>query len=218
MKQISKEILHELKEHIPFTISATLISIILIVGLLKLSSINSFVPFFDIFHPTHILFASIVSSAMFYSYKKKIFPSILVGVFISIIIGSISDVFFPYIGTSLFGIPTSFHLPAMEMPIIIWGIGIIGAVLGVIIKKTKFPHFLHVFISVFASLLYIFAYSNNFSLLNLFLILMITSISVVVPCCLGDIVLPLLFKGKSKIEEEKISGKFERKKREVSSQ
>jgi hypothetical protein len=196
--KIHKEILHELREHIPFTIAATLISMIAIVALLKINLINSFVPFFYIFHQAHILFASIVSSAMFYNYKKKVLLSILVGMLISVAIGSVSDVFFPYLGTSLFGIPASFHLPALEMPIIIWGIGLIGSVLGVVIKKTKFPHFFHVFISVFASLFYIFAYSTDFSLLNLLLILIITSISVVVPCCMGDIVLPLLFKGKNK--------------------
>jgi hypothetical protein len=196
--KIHKEILHELREHIPFTFAATLISVGLIFLVLKLNLITSFVPLFYTFHPLHILFSSIVSSAMFYNYNKKVLPSILIGVIISVAIGSISDVFFPYLGTSLFGIPTSFHLPALEMPIIIWGIGLIGSVLGVVIKKTKFPHFFHVFISVFASLFYIFAYSADFSLLNLLLILIITSISVVVPCCLGDIVLPLLFKGKNK--------------------
>ena len=194
--KLIKEIIHELKEHIPFTCAATLISIILILILLKLSSINLAVPFFYLFHPIHILFSAMVSSAIFYHYKKRILPSILIGIFISIIIGSISDVFFPYLGSLLFGISISFHLPELEMPLIILGVGILGAILGIWIKKTKYPHFLHVFISVFASLLYIFAYSTEFSFLNLFFILIITSISVVVPCCLGDIVLPLLFKEK----------------------
>jgi hypothetical protein len=211
-------LIKELKEHIPFTALATVISIIAILLLLKINSISSLVPFFYVFHPAHILFSAMVSSAMFYNYKKNIFLSILTGLFISIIVGSISDVLFPYLGSLLFGIPISFHLPAIEVPALILGAGLVGATLGAIIKKTKFPHFVHVFISVFASLLYIFAYSTNFSLINLVLILVIASIAVVIPCCLGDIVLPMIFQNKIKISHEhKFSRKFKRKKPEVSS-
>ncbi len=198
MKTKMDYLIKELKEHLPFTTLATVISMASILLLLKINSINSFVPFFYVFHPAHILFSAMVSSAMFYYYKKNILFSILTGLFISIIIGSISDVLFPYLGSSLLGIPISFHLPAIENPGLILGVGLIGATFGAIIKKTKFPHFIHVFISVFASLLYIFAYSTNFSWVSLILILIITSISVVIPCCLGDIVLPRLFQNKIK--------------------
>ncbi|MEK6913716.1 MAG: hypothetical protein AABW47_03540 [Nanoarchaeota archaeon] len=191
-----KNILHELKEHVPFTALATFVSIALAFLVIKTNIISSIVSIFYIFHPIHLFFSAIVSSALFYKYKKNIIFSILIGVFISIIIGSISDIFLPYLGSSLFGIPISFHLPAIENPLLIFGTSIFGAVIGITTKKTKFPHFLHVFISVFASLLYIFAYSTNFSLLNLFFILIITTISVVIPCCLGDIILPVLLKEK----------------------
>jgi hypothetical protein len=202
--KLHKEILHELKEHIPFTALATLTSIILIFFFLKLNLISSFIPLFYMFHPAHILFSAAVSSAMFYNYNKKILPSVLIGLIISVAIGSLSDIFFPYLGTSLLGIPISFHLPALEIPIVIWGIGLIGAGLGIIIKKTKFPHFLHVLISVFASLFYIFAYSANFSIINFLVILLIASISVVIPCCLGDIILPLLLRIKKTSNQKKI--------------
>jgi hypothetical protein len=191
-----KNILHELKEHIPFTALASIVSIALALLIIKINLINSIVSIFYIFHPIHLFFSAIVSTALFYKYKKNILLSILVGVFISVIIGSISDVFLPYVGSSIFGIPISFHLPAIENPLLIFGASIFGSILGIATKKTKFPHFLHVFISVFASLLYMFAYSTNFSLLNLFFILIITTISVVVPCCLGDIILPVLLKEK----------------------
>jgi hypothetical protein len=204
--KLHKEILHELKEHIPFTVAATLTSIILIFFIVKLNLISSFIPLFYIFHPAHVLFSAAVSSAMFYNYNKKIFPSILIGVIVSVAIGSLSDIFFPYLGTSLIGIPISFHLPALEIPVVIFGMGLIGAGLGVMIKKTKFPHFLHVLISVFASLFYVFAYSTNFLVINFLFILLIVSISVVIPCCLGDIVLPLLLRLKKIGHEQKKTG------------
>jgi len=198
----AKEIIHELEEHLPFTIAATVISMAFIIVSMRENWIKSMIPIFYLFHPAHIVLSALVSSAIFYNYKKKIFPSILVGVFISIIIGSISDVFFPYLGSLLFGVPISFHLPALEKPLIIFVAGLIGAVSGVVIKKTKLPHFLHVFISVFASLFYIFSYSRAFSFLNLVFILIITSISVVIPCCLGDFILPLLIKENLKIKKK----------------
>jgi hypothetical protein len=193
------EILEELKEHIPFTLAATLFSVIIMSFLLlKQNFISYAVSMFFIAHPLHILFSSIVSSAIFYNHTKKIIPAIIVSIFVSLFIGTLSDSILPYLGSLLFGIPISFHLPALENPILIFGASIVGASLGITIRKTKFPHFLHVFISVFASLLYIFAYSTNFSTLTLFLIFLITSVSVIIPCCLSDIVFPMIFQRRLK--------------------
>lgn len=196
MKKIIKQIFHELKEHIPFTALATLIAITISLIIIKTQIISSIVPIFYVFHPVHLFFSTTVSTAMLYSYNKKIIPAVLGGILVSLIIGSLSDIIFPYIGASLFQIPITFHLPELEIPIIIAVSVILGAGAGIILKKTKFPHFLHVFVSVFASLFYIFAYSSNWNFLNLLFIIIITSISVVIPCCLSDIVMPLLIKEK----------------------
>jgi hypothetical protein len=166
--------------------------------LIKENFISHAISLFYVFHPAHIFFSSIVSAAIFYKYKNKIFLALISSIIISVLIGSISDVIFPYFGSLLFRIPISFHLPAIESPLLIFGVALLGSVTGIIAKKTKFPHFFHVLISVFASLLYIFAYSTNFSFLTIFLIFIITSISVIIPCCLSDIVLPILFGGKKK--------------------
>jgi len=193
---MKSHLLHELKEHIPFTALASVISIVLVFLIIKINIIPSLASVFYIFHPIHLFFSAMVSTALFYKYKKNIPFSILIGVFISVVIGSVSDVFFPYLGSSLFQIPISFHLPAIENSLVIFSSAIFGSLLGIAIKKTKFPHFLHVFISIFASLFYIFAYSSDWNLLNLFFILVITTISVVIPCCLGDIILPILLQKK----------------------
>ena len=196
------EIIHELKEHVPFTATATLVAVIIAAFLLIKENLISYaVSLFYIFHPAHIFFSSIVSAAIFYNYKKNIFLALFSGVVISLIIGSLSDVIFPYLGSSLFKIPISFHLPTIENPLLILNIAFLGSITGVIIRRTKFPHFAHVLISVFASLLYIFAYSTNFSILTIFLIFIITSISVVIPCCLSDIVFPIIFQDKIKMKK-----------------
>lgn len=196
---MKQKIIEELKEHIPFTAGATAVAVLIAVFLLiKENLISNAVSLFYIFHPLHILFSSIVSAAIFYKYKNNIFYSIIVGVGISILIGSLSDIILPYIGISLFNIPISFNLPAIENPLLIVGVAIFGSAIGIVLKKTKFPHFIHVLISVFASLLYIFAYSTNFSLMMIILIFIITSISVVIPCCLSDIVFPLVIEKRIK--------------------
>ncbi|MDD5700126.1 MAG: hypothetical protein PHH00_02955 [Candidatus Nanoarchaeia archaeon] len=200
---MKSNILKELKEHIPFTIAATLVSVAIMSFLLIRENLIQYaISSFEIFHPAHILFSSLVSAAIFYNYKKKIFLSAISGVLIAVVIGSVSDVIFPYLGGLLFNIPISFHLPALESPALIFGVAILGSTAGIIIRKTKFPHFIHVLLSVFASLLYIFSYSTNFSLITLFFIFVITSISVVVPCCLGDIVFPLLLHNKLRKREK----------------
>ena len=196
---MKSEILHELKEHIPFTLTATSIAVIITaILLIKENLISHAISLFYIFHPVHIFFSSIVSAAIFYSYKKKIFLALISGIIIAVAIGSISDIIFPYLGSLLFNIPISFHLLVIESPFLILGAAFLGSTTGIIARKTKFPHFAHVLISVFASLLYIFAYSTNFSLLTIFLIFIITSISVVIPCCLSDIVFPIIFQDKLK--------------------
>jgi len=197
MKKMNYEIIKELKEHVPFTAAATAVAIIITAFLLiKNNLIPYAVSLFYIFHPLHVFFSSIVSAVIFYKYKKNIFLAIITGAVISILVGSLSDIIFPYIGSLLFNLPISFHLPSIESPLLIFSIAIFGSIVGIAWKTTKFPHFVHVLISVFASLLYIFAYSTNFSLLTIFLIFIITTISVVIPCCLSDIVLPILFKEK----------------------
>jgi hypothetical protein len=196
-----KNILNELKEHLPFTATATAIAIIFTTFLLiKNNLIIHASSLFYIFHPLHLFFSAIVSAAIFYKYRKNIFLSLITGICISILVGSISDVIFPYFGSLLFKIPISFHLPIIEKPAIMLAVALLGSSIGIIAKRTKLPHFLHVFISVFASLLYIFAYSTNFSILTIFLIFIITIISVVIPCCLSDIVFPILCNKKIKIK------------------
>lgn len=192
---MTNRILHELKEHLPFTAVATLIAMAIVaLGFLinKTSFISYTTSLFYIFHPAHIFFASIVSSAIYFRYKKNILAAIAVGFIISIVIGSISDVIFPYLGGIIFGLETSFHLPILEIPWLIILVSLSGCSLA-ILGFTKIPHFLHVFLSVFASLLYILAFSIPLNFLSLIIVFIITFISVVVPCCLGDIVFPLMF-------------------------
>ena len=190
--KIGKEIIHELKHHIPFTLLATLIAV---VASLFLFQINISKTIFEILHPLHIVASAIVTSALFYSYKKNFVYAVFVGVLGAIVVGSLSDVIFPYLGGLIFQFNPIFHFPLIEMPLIILGTAILGGLIGVATGLTKFPHFVHVFLSVFASLFYILAFSSSIGWFYFILAFIVVFISVIIPCCLSDIIFPFLFLG-----------------------
>ncbi len=196
MKFKTKELVHELKHHLPFTAFATIfaILIILIINFFLKKEISESA--FEIFHPLHVLVSAIATSAMFYKYKKNIFHSILVGIFGAVIIGTLSDVIFPYLGGSILNIKLSLHLPIISEYKIILTSAFIGAVLGILTKQTKTPHLIHVFLSVFASLTYLITFSQSSGILFLTKSFIIVFVAVVIPCCISDIVFPFFFLGK----------------------
>jgi len=186
-----KELTHELKHHIPFTALATIIAIIVVIFTQKQVSKN----LFNILHPLHIIASAIVTTAIFYKYKKNYLQAILVGITGAILIGSLSDIIFPWLGGNLLNLNTIFHLPLIEEPLVILVSALIGSFLGLATKLTRMPHFLHVFLSVFASLFYLIAFSTTLSTLYLIGAFFIVIVAVIIPCCISDIIFPFLFLG-----------------------
>ncbi len=188
MKKL-KVITLEIKNHIPFTLTATLIAVALIflTQKINLSSL------FFVIHPLHVFASAIVSSAIFYKYKKNFTQALIVGILSSILLGTISDIIFPYLGGIIFQLKTTFHLSLIEEPINIIGISILGGIIGIKTQYTKLPHLIHVFLSVFASLLYLIAFSTITTTLHFIIAFLIVFVAVLIPCCISDIILPLLF-------------------------
>jgi len=196
MKFKTKEFLHELKHHLPFTAIATAIAIIIVILVLNFLKQGVSETTFEILHPLHVIASAIVTAAIFYKHKKNIFQATLVGILGAIIIGSISDIIFPYIGGLILNMHMHFHLPIFEKPILILGSALIGSIIGISTKLTKIPHIIHVTLSVFASLFYILAFGTNFTLIKFIGIFIIIIIAVIVPCCTSDILFPFFFLGK----------------------
>lgn len=192
MKLNINRAMHELKHHLPFTITAVIIATIL-VFISKNYLNNNYSNIFEYSHFTHLLISSIVPSAMFVKYKKSIAKAILIGITSAIILGSFSDILFPFLISIIFGIKTEFHLPLFENTLIVLSIVLTGSIIGIVTKITKIPHFMHIFISVFASLFYLLGFASYSS--NYFFILspIIVFISVIIPCCLADIIFPVIF-------------------------
>jgi len=191
----TKEILHELKHHLPFTAFAIIIAIILVIFLKYLFQKQISESLFEIFHPLHVVASSIVTAGIFYKYKPKLISALLVGVAGSIILGSLSDIILPWLGGSLLGLGTSFHLLLIEKPVLILLSALIGSSIGISTKITKMPHFIHVFLSVFASLFYLLAFSQIFNAFYFIGAFLIVLIAVIIPCCMSDMLFPFFFLG-----------------------
>jgi hypothetical protein len=189
----TKELLHELKHHIPLTLIAAILAVI-IATLFYKTNINQ--TLFYVLHPTHIIFSAIATSAMFHKYKKNFLQAILIGATGAIIVGSLSDIIFPYLAALIFNFNIEFHLPLIETPILIIAIAIIGSIIGILTHYTKFPHTFHVFLSVFTSLFYLLAFTQIFTTINFIISILIISITVIIPCCISDIIFPFLFLNK----------------------
>ena len=188
-------ILRELKRHLPFTLTSSLAAGVL-VAIFYLINRSYFVGIvsglFDVIHPAHVLVSAMATSAIYWKYKKSVVETILVGVVGAIFIGSLSDILFPWVAGNLFSLHTHFHLPIIEKPILILGVALIGSVAGMHCMF-RVSHSVHVFLSIFASLFYLLAFSVEVSVLTVLLISLLVFLAVYIPCCISDIVFPLLF-------------------------
>ena len=191
----TKEFLHELKHHLPFTLFATITGLVLVLMLMYLFQTTISETAFEITHLLHILVSSMVTAAIFYTYKPKVFQAVLVGIFGAILIGSLSDVIFPWLAGNLVGAHLHFHLPVLEMPLLVILTTIAGSLLGIQLNLTKIPHFIHVFLSVFASLFYLLVFTTQFAVWYILISFIIVLIAVIVPCCVSDILFPFFFLG-----------------------
>lgn len=185
-------ILEELKEHLPLTLGISLLAGVLVAIFYNFGRIPG-EEFFEILHPAHVLVSGLATSTIYYRYNKKWVNAVLIGTVGAILIGTMSDVLFPWLGGQVFSLNTYFHLPIVEEPVLILGVALIGSVVGMYKDFFRASHVTHIFLSVFASLFYLLAYSIDLGFVGIALIGLIVFVCVYVPCCISDIVFPILF-------------------------
>jgi hypothetical protein len=199
----------ELRAHAPFTLFGAFTGIALMLIFKNISESTSYRLFY-VFHPAHVILSAIVTASMFELHNRKasFLPVLLVGFFGSIGIATVSDSLIPYAGEALLGMHVHAHAHAHEAEgfahsahigfIEGWHIVIPAAILGVLIAyfqpKTKFPHAGHVLLSTWASSFHILmAAKGNIPFTTVLVMLVFLFIAVWLPCCISDIVFPLLF-------------------------
>jgi len=110
-------------------------------------------------------------------------------------IASLSDSVMPYLGEVLLNMPhRHMHLGFIEKWWLISAVAVVGIIIAYFNPSTKFPHSAHVLISTWASIFHIMmAMGRSASFATYLAIAGFLFLAVWLPCCISDIVFPLLF-------------------------
>ncbi len=205
------QILKELKTHAPFTVFGAITGIVIMAFSLKLPYKVSYNIFY-VLHPLHVLLSALVTAAMYKFHtcssvnadcikgKCNFWALTIIGYVGSVGIATISDSLIPYAAESLLNMPRrEIHLGFIEKWWLVNPLAIAGIALAYYKPATKFPHSLHVLLSTWASLFHIIMAKvevlSRFSYATIFIFLFL---AVWLPCCVSDIVFPLLFVKRNK--------------------
>lgn len=200
-------IAQELRRHAPFTVFGAVTGIAIML-LFRGLPYNIEYNIFYIIHPLHVLLSALVTSAIYKRYKCggdnrtcRLLPLLAVGFAGSIGIATLSDSIVPYLGELLLKMPHAEpHIGFIEEWYIIFPLAGVGIGIAYFCPETKFPHAGHVLISTWASLFHMMmAKGSELSLLLGAAIFLFLFFSVWIPCCISDIVFPLLFVGNSRV-------------------
>jgi len=202
IKQISKE----LKHHIPFTSFGALTGILVIFVSLKMPKNISYNIFY-VLHPIHVVLSAMVTASIYKlhtcgRFGKKCLKGqcnlwllLLIGYVGSVGIATLSDSIIPFLGETLLNMPhRGIHIGFIEKWWLVNPLAVVGVIFAYFRPSTKIPHAGHVLLSTWSSLFHILmavgAALQWFSYIAIFVFLFL---AVWIPCCLSDIVFPLLF-------------------------
>ena len=191
------KIIKELREHIPLTIIGSILGAILMFFVYNIPKNISYNIFYTL-HPLHVLLSALVTSSIYIIYSKdnfKFWKLILIGYLGSVGIATLSDSLIPYLGEIMINLPNKgIHIGFIEKWWLVNPLALLGIAIAYFKPKTKLPHLGHVLLSVFASLFHIIlALGESITFLLIISSLIFIFIAVIIPCCLSDIVFPLLF-------------------------
>jgi hypothetical protein len=202
IKQISKE----LKHHIPFTSFGALTGILVIFVSLKMPKNISYNIFY-VLHPIHVVLSAMVTASIYKlhtcgRFNKKclkgqcnLWVLLFIGYVGSVGIATLSDSIIPFLGETLLNMPhRGIHIGFIEKWWLVNPLAVVGVIFAYFRPSTKVPHAGHVLLSTWSSLFHILmavgATLQWFSYIAIFVFLFL---AVWIPCCLSDIVFPLLF-------------------------
>jgi len=195
MAAVVKRITTELGRHAPFTAggAASGIIVMAIIVFANVPSSTSEAIFYTL-HPVHVVLSALVTTAMYKQWGKgKLWAAVLIGYTGSIGIATLSDSIIPYLGGALLGVKMEFHVGFIEKWWLVNPLAFLGVAIGYLRPTTKFPHAGHVLLSTWASLFYFTAFGIAEWIPLLPFVFLFLFLAVWIPCCVSDIIYPLLF-------------------------
>lgn len=204
---------HELLNHLPFSVSSVAIGLAIagVIGYLTPEGhpvvpsadehghdLPSSMVLFHLFHPVHVFFSAATTTAMFWRYERTLVKSAVIGLVGSIGVCGFSDIIFPQFALMIMGQKTPWHVCVIEHPGLVLPFALVGIAVGLgaaagVSRSTLFSHSLHVLASTLASIFYLVAHLDLFdwvSRIGQVFVFMIAA--VMLPCCVSDIMFPLL--------------------------
>jgi len=194
-------IVKELKNHAPFTIFGALTGIVIMLFFYKLPFKISYNIFY-VLHPIHVVLSALVTTSMYEFHKCPVddrkcslWILLIIGYVGSIGIATLSDSVIPFIGEILLRMPhRGIHVGFIEKWWLVNPLALLGVVIAYFRPRTKFPHAGHVLLSTWASLFHIImALGQKLNPVFYIIIILFLFVAVWIPCCVSDIVFPLLF-------------------------
>ena len=197
---------HKLRNHAPFTIFGAMTGIFIMVFSQKLPK-EAFFHIFYILHPLHVFLSALVTASIYQLHecqyisgkclmgKCNLWKLLLIGYLGSIGIATFSDSVIPYLGEVMLGMPNrGIHLGFIEKWWLVNPLAIAGIAFAFFRPATKFPHAGHVLFSTWASLFHILmTMSTRLNWISYLIVFLFLFLAVCLPCCVSDIVFPLLF-------------------------
>jgi hypothetical protein len=202
----TKEIGIELKKHAPFTALGAVSGMFVMFFFQKLSKDAAYNVFY-ILHPIHVFLSALVTASIFKlhsckSINKKCIKGkcnfwnlLIVGYVGSVGIATLSDCIIPYFAEVMLNMPhRHIHLGFIERWWLVNPLAIAGILVAFFWPKTKFPHAGHVLLSTWASIFHIImAMGHQLTFTVYLIVLVFLFVAVWIPCCISDIIFPMLF-------------------------
>lgn len=195
-KQTTGQVLRELKTHSPFTMFGAAMGIGFMLLFRNLSAGTDYKLFY-IFHPAHVVLSAIVTASLFRLHERTrgFLTVLLVGYFGSVGIATLSDSIIPFCGERILGVAVpEAHIGFIEKWYIVNPAAFLGVCIAYFMPRTKLPHAGHVLISTWASSMHVMMnLQQGLTAVTLAGFFIVLFIAVLVPCCVSDIVFPMLF-------------------------
>ncbi len=200
-------VIGELLCHLPYAIFSVAFSMICL-SLLSFitasdgSAAANYYRLFHNFHFLHLLFAATGAILTFRRFSDNAFLGAIVGLAVPVFFCTFSDAFLPYLGGRMVNLNMHFHwcfLSHLDTVLPFLGVGMInGWVMSSHASNLQLFyslgfHFLHIFISSMASILYLVSFGFNNWWAHMGFVFLFLIGAVLIPCTLSDIVVPMLF-------------------------